>query len=148
MSQIVRSSIILLAEEDDANILVIPSDRDSFMVTVKEAVKACRAHGHQLEFRNQLEDLLEELHGWLQERKDKVHASYLSIRDNGLLFVVALKESRFDQAFADELTNLDLSIATSDQYSLIDLDVMAVSKVSHGSLQAFLSSGEVYSYVK
>jgi hypothetical protein len=145
---VVRSSIILLDEDRYENVYVIPKDRDKFILTVEEAVRACRAQANQAAFQCQFRDLLDELTDWVKARRARMQAAHLMIRDSGMLLVVMQKGKEFDRELADELTELDLHVANAESYKLIDLDVMAVPYVSHDSLTAFLSSGQVFSYAK
>ena len=143
-----QAEIILLSHEHYADIPVIPENRDQFVLTVEDAVRACKAYDNQLAFSNQFEHLLEELSQWIIERKDVMSSAHLSIRENGLRLIVVQKNVEYDRELAEALVDLDLHIANAEEYRLIDLDVMAVPHVSRDSLVAFLSSGQVFSYAK
>jgi hypothetical protein len=60
-----RTSIILLDEGDVSDVFVIPKNRDKFLITISDAVRACRAYDEQLRFLDQFEDLLATLTAWI-----------------------------------------------------------------------------------
>jgi hypothetical protein len=107
------------------------------------AAHACQASANPNGFTAQFDKLVDVLHRWLHGHQAKVKSAHLAIRARDLQFLVVQKVARFDAGFADALTDLDVSIANSRDFDLIDLEVMAVPPISMESLNAMLSSGTV-----
>ena len=143
-------SIVLLDEAADARVMVMPKSRDQFFLSLGEAVTACRSFVEGAkDFGAQMSDLLELLANWIEARKDRIKAAYLTLRcDNSVLFVVTQKVLEFDERLSSELTELDISIATNEAFQLICFDVLAIPAVSRESAEAFLSSGKVLTHAQ
>lgn len=143
-----RSSIILLDAAKPSQVVVVPEDKDRFCLTVQQAIRACQATDNEYRFGQQFEALLQRLSAWLTERKERVSSAAVTIRQSDILFYVVQKAVERDNVLADELTSLDLEIANSLDFGLIELNVMSVPYVSQASSSAFLSSGQVFEYAK
>lgn len=145
-----RTSILLLDATGSAEtVFVMPEDRDNFCVTVEEAIKGCRVIECSYRQIRQFQELTEELHAWVQQRRGRIHDAYLTLRPTGALFVVVQREAACDHALVDELTDLDIRIANDrERFGLLNLDVLSVPRVSRESLTAFLTSGLVISYAE
>ncbi len=148
MAESNRTSLVLLAEQSDDQALVKLNDGDVFFVAVADAARACSAFDKARDFSVQFARLLETLARWIDSRRERMKSAHLTIRERDILFVVMQKSVQFDGELADALTELDLLIANSPEFQLIDLDVMALPAVSPDSAKAFLSSGEIYTYAK
>ena len=143
-----RTSIILLDENAAGDVFVIPKDRDKFILTVEEAVRACRASAESIRFSDQFQSLLDKLAVWLHSHRERIKSAHLTIRESDILLLVMQRQTRFDQELVDALTELDLEIANSEAYDLIKLNTLSTPPVSTESAKAFLSSGHVYTYAK
>ncbi len=135
-----RPSLILLHETSNRRVVVTPRDNDRFVVTEEQAVRACRAHEKQSQFKGQFEKLVELLRNWSQSHDDKLREASLTVRETDVLFLVVQKEKAFDEQLAADLTELDIEVADDAQYSLIALEVMAIPAVTNESVKAFLST--------
>lgn len=98
------------------------------------------------DFTNQVADLLEKLGDWVTARKGKIGSAHLTFRRDSSILLVIQKAVEFDEQLSDELTELDIEIATDPAFGLVNFDVLAIPAVSTESANAFLSSGEVYSH--
>ena len=145
-----RPSLTLLDESAGGQVWVKPKDDDHFFVALMDAVSACRAIDKAKEFQQQFEDLVDELTKWIDSHKDSIRSAHLMARERerDILLLVVQKDVPFDRVLADELSKLDISIAQSKNFNLLDLNVMAVPSVSRESMTAFLASGDVYTYAK
>lgn len=141
-----RTTLVLLDEHSDATVTVIPRDRDSFCISVEEAVSACRMVDAGYSFVRQVADLRDELSTWIDAHRADIQAAYISFRSSGILFVVVQKEVRRNNRLADDLTELDIRIANDDRFDLLNVDVLSLPKASREALSAFLSSGNVEHY--
>lgn len=133
---------ILLDYNKNGSVVVTPADQDRFIVTVQEAVVACRDAKEILEYRRQLVDrLVPTLKSWLEARRPKVRKAFLTIRDSGLLFLVVRKEAAVDGEFTDQLTALEVDVANDAALNMIRMDVLALPDVSEDGLRSFLNPG-------
>lgn len=123
-----RNTLVLLDEEHDGTVTVVPKDRDRFCVSVEQAVKACKLVDIGYSFVNQMADLRDHLMRWLADRRERVQSAYLSMRSSGILFVVVQQRTERDDALANDLTDLDLEIANSGQFNLLTFDVLSLPK--------------------
>ncbi len=135
-----RPSLILLREANNRQVVVTPRNNDAFVVTEEQAVLACRAHEKAHLFKTQFNGLLQLLGDWIQEHRGKLREASLTVRETDVLFLVVQKEKAFDEQLAADLTELDIEVADDAQYSLIDLEVMAIPAVTNESVKAFLST--------
>ena len=141
-------SYVLLDEETGGQVQVIRRNRDQFFLSLGEAVAVCAAFAaSKAEFKSQMPDLLDKLSDWVKARQARIKSAFFTVRpDNSALFVVTQKESPFDETLSNDLTDLDIEIANSAAYSLINLDVLAIPAVSRDSANAFLSSGQIFAH--
>lgn len=139
--------VILDCTNVGQDITVVPEDEDRFILSVEAAVKACQAHDKTVRFSKQFsESLQKRLAAWISERQEKIFKAFLTIRENGLLFVVVMRGAHYDRAFEDELSNLDLEIANDPELDLIHLDVIALPESSASAYGSFLDATETLSY--
>jgi len=99
------------------------------------------------DFSSQLSDLLDLLGRWVEDRRDRIKAAFVTVRPGGdILLLVMQKDIPFDEQLSSELTQLDIDVANNEAYELIDFDVLAIPAVSRKSADAFLSSGDVFTH--
>jgi hypothetical protein len=150
MAEIQTNSIVILDEELDpeTQVQVLQKSRDRFFLSLSEAVQACASFAtHKNDYSDQVSDLLNILHKWVEGHHSRIRAAHLTIRPRGdLLFIVVQKEHKFDESLSSDLTQLDLDIANDEAYKLITFDVLAIPAVSRESANAFLSSGKVLTH--
>jgi hypothetical protein len=139
-------TIVLLEEGTGQTVVVSPKDRDKFCIEVEEAVRACQILDSSYSAINQIAVLQDRLAAWIQTHRDQIHAAYLTIRPNGLLFVAVQRDVACDRELVSALTDLDLSIACDEKFNLINLEVLSTPHVPKEALDAFLSSGQVIRY--
>ncbi len=144
-------SVVLLDEQNHNQQVVVSSeDADRIVMSMSEAVKACFAFDKGVHaFNRQFAELLDRLVKWINRHREAIRNAHVTIRPpNNLLFVVTQQEVEFDQQLTDALTELDIEIAGSNDFDLIDFDVLALPKVSKESAKAFLSSGQVFEHAE
>jgi hypothetical protein len=143
-----RTSVIVLDEGAAGEASVAMKEGDKFFLAIADAARACSAMDKFQDFGPQFGALLRELYQWVQERRHKITSASLALRKHDLLFLVMQKGVEFDESLSRELTELDLRIANSEDYSLIDLEVLSVPEASTDACTAFLSSGQVFHYAE
>jgi hypothetical protein len=143
-------SLVILDEEQDSNtqVQVLRKNRDQFFLSLREAVESCAAFAtRKHDYSSQISDLLDLLSKWVEERRDRIKSAYCTVRPGGnIFFLVVQKAIAFDQELSSQLTQLDIDVANSETYALIDFDVLAIPAVSRKSADAFLASGKVYTH--
>jgi hypothetical protein len=136
----VETRYIQLNYAKDGKVTVTSHDEDRFIVTIQEAVVACRDAEKILEYRRQFVDgLVPKLKHWLEARGKKVRKAFLTIRDSGLLFLVVRQEAACDGEFTDALTSLEVDVANDPALSMIRMDTLALPDVSDEGLKSFLN---------
>jgi hypothetical protein len=134
-----QSQIIqLLWCDKAARVVVTPDDEDRFAITVGEAVEACRAYTKSEQFKRQFTLMLRTLAEWIRHNQEKIEASFVTRRDNGLLFLVVQKSPRHDPEFEAALTELDIQIANDPMMDLIELSVMSLPCASEDCIDSFI----------
>lgn len=140
-----RPSIVLL-ESSDQQAKVQMNDGDTFFVTVTEAARACRALEKVVQFKNQFNELIDTLTKWIEARRPRIRSAMIKVRSTDILLLIVQKQQGFDQQLVDELVDLDIEIASSGSYDLIDMSVLCIPAVKTDACSAFLSSGDVYTH--
>ncbi len=130
---------IHLDHADDAEVVVTTEAGDVFTLPLQAAIQACGSAEKVNLFRKQFGSMLGMLSTWLDANSAAVQQAFVTFRDAGLLFLVVRNASRFDDAFEDSLTDLDLAVAQDENLGLIELSVLALPKSSQESVAAFLS---------
>lgn len=136
--------------EKDQKILVEGADEDRFSMTVEEAIEACKVYERAKKtiFRKQFDMLLDFLGAWSHTRKNKLAKVFLTIRDAGLLFLAVTKRKTYDANFEEELTQLDLEIANSEDFSEILLSVQSLPLCSQSNYDSFCYPERTLEYTK
>ncbi len=139
MATTITKPVVLSWANKDNTIMVEPEDEDRFFVTVEEAIRACGAHGQGKKSRcqEQFRTLRETLFLWAREQSKMVNKAFITVQDHGLLFLVITHSKKFDREFEDKLTDLDLQIARSDDFSEIDLSVQSLPDCNPDNYQSF-----------
>lgn len=135
-----------LEATEDGRVKVTGPDKHTMVLSIEAAVQACRALKDQILFSDQFSLLLNRLAEWVRDRQPKLKAAYLTVCDTGLLFVTVRNTRKYDTAFEDELTELDLEIANDSVYDLIRFDVLGLPDVPQESVRSFLSTKNTLRY--
>lgn len=150
MATATRTSIVLFeAASTTEQAVVHVNDRDKFFVAVADAARSCQVMDRIKEFRSQFAELVNTtLQNWIEEHRDRIQSAHLTMREHDILFVVMQKTPEFDQVLSEALTELDMSVANSQDLRLIDLEVLAIPFVSNSSCTAFSASGHTITYAQ
>lgn len=143
----VQSQIVELHCEDrDGRVRVVFPDKHIMVLPTEAAVRACGAFKDQITFQDQFYHLHQRIAEWLKDHKDLVERAYLTVRDNGLLFLVVQNETRYNDVVEEALSDLDLLIANDDDFRLIRFDVQSLPLTSEESTTSFLARGNTFRY--
>lgn len=115
--------IRLLWSQKDRRVFLETADSDKFSLTVEEAIYACSVYDKEGKalFKTQFDGLLDHLGSWNYSHREKINKALITLRDNGLLFLVITNHKQYDKSFDELLTELDLEIATAERFSEIKL---------------------------
>ena len=142
-------SITLLDESQGGNVFVVPANEDRFLLTVEEAVRACKASDRALRFSKQFEHLLtKKLPEWITTYRGHISSAHLTIRDTDILLVVVQNCVEMNSELVNALTELDISIACDENFDLIKLNVLSLPLVAQEGTSAFLSDGQILNYAE
>jgi hypothetical protein len=120
-----KADVLTLFEAGSGQVRVVPNDRDIFILSAAEAVRACQDHDMVQRTTIQMVDLLHRLGDWIDERRTEIAGAYFVRRGFGVMLLVVQASPEFNSELTDALTDLDLEIAGSEAYDLIRLDVRA-----------------------
>ncbi len=139
--------IRLLYSQKDSEVVIVPEDEDRFVVSVEDAIIACRIHEQfKTLFQKQLNHLNDLLGKWLQGQCSKVYKAFLTLQDARMLFLVVMKEKQYDSQLEDQLTDIELSIAQDPECSQIDLDVQSLPLCGEDCYTSFCNPEWVLEY--
>lgn len=142
-----QEPIRLSARAEGQQVVVEPENQDKFVLSAQEAAIACQRHPEMKAFQEQFVELLNRLGLWLHRNPTDVDHAYVTIRDGALLFLIIRKTVPFNRGLEDQLTDLDLAIASDGGLGLIELNVLALPKTSTESYRTFLVPGQTWAYV-
>ena len=134
--------------EKDRQVVLLPRDEDRYVLTVEEAIAACRAGKEQERFRSQFKGLLNRLGQWVTDHESKIHKAYVTIRNEGILFLVVRRSTQYDGEFSDRLSDLDIEVANEDSLNLVQLNVLALPNVTIEACTSFLNPELVFEYTR
>lgn len=116
---------------------------DVIYLTVEAAIQACKDQVERADFTRQFDDLLDKLREWIESQKAAIAEAYVTLRDTGLLFLVVSKTKRFNQELEDALTDLDVFVAQSEMFNLVQLSVLALPAADRDSIDSFLGASKL-----
>lgn len=132
------TSYIQLEYSRDGKVVVTDDVQDRFLISVQEAVIACKDMAQSILYRRQFGMLVVKLGAWLQRHRQKVRKAFLTAREGTLLFLVVRSTAQFDASVTDALTDLAIDVSNDDGFSLMRLDVLALPDASDEAVKSFL----------
>lgn len=135
-----RPLIHLDFNDKSSSVYIDAQKGDRFLLTVQEAVHACGAWSRMAEFQIQMQLLMNRLGKWIADHRAKVKDAYFTVRGSGLFFLVVAKSANYDDELESAMTELDLEIANADDFSLLNLEVLAIPNSPPECVQAFVGS--------
>ena len=140
MATATKQEVLRLHFEDNRIVFVEGKDEDRFILTMSEAIRACKAYDSCKEhafFSRQYKNMLSRLKNWVSENKDVIDRAFLTVQDSGLSFLTVTKTRQYDDEFEERLSDLDLEIARSKEFSLIGLNVQSLPNCGPSNYLAF-----------
>ncbi len=138
MATVTTEPIRLRYFEKEKSVLIETDTTDRFVLTVEEAIEACRIYEERKTlFQTQFNNLLSLLGEWTYHHKNKIKNTFLTIRNTRLLFLIILKRKTYDEELEKELTELDITIAEKPEFSEIPLSVQALPYCEEAGYHSF-----------
>jgi hypothetical protein len=135
-----------LRQEDGGSVMIHTKDGDRFGLPLDDVVKACQSAQQMKAFCQQVGMLLYRLSEWLGDRSPEIERAYLAIEPGGALFVVVRNSKRFDPAFEDALSMLDLEVTQDNTLDLMNLRVVALPLSSEETVASFVDLERSFRY--
>ncbi|MFA6132929.1 MAG: hypothetical protein WC869_02790 [Phycisphaerae bacterium] len=124
--------------EHECKVVVKPKDHDVFMDSLQNVTTACQLGNKSIKFFEQFRLLLQKLAQWLSQRRGLARHAYITLKEGGFLFIVVRLTAEYNRQFEDDLTKLDIEVATDPELDLVNLEVLALPNGSTDSLRSFL----------
>ena len=117
-----RQKPIHLDYRSQETVVVVPEDEDRFILTAKEAARACKQAHDNRDWARQWNDFLVHIHNWCKDRAGLIDAGYVTVGDNALNVLLCVKTAEYNFEFEDAIADLDLEL--SRLFPLCYADVM------------------------
>ena len=137
-----QAEFVKLDWDDDRDLRYTTEDNHIGHTSVKQTIQCLQFTNMFFDAASCLNDIKDKLAIWTYQNKEKIEKAFLTIRNNGFLFLVITKSKSFDEDFEDKLSDLDISIAVSHETDLpinTSLSVQALPNCSENQYKAFLS---------
>ena len=136
-----ESPLQLTWSQKDRKVVLSAEDNDRFVLTVEEAIAACRVYdpSGRARLQTQFKRLLDLLGEWVGDHSEKIEKAFLTVRDRGLLFLVMMNQVQYDPALEDDLTELDLQIANEPDFQDFSVSVLALPECGADAYLSFIN---------
>lgn len=141
-----QDRIILSFHQVGRRVVVEPENNDKFVTTAREAAAACQRHQEIKAFVAQLRKVMNRLASWIVAHPSDIQGAFLTVRDGGLLFLLIRNSVPYNGGLETALTKLDLEIANSDEFDLLQLNALALPKSSDVSYRTFLVADQTWTF--
>lgn len=111
-----------------------------YLLTVEQAIRACRAYDDKLLFNEQLHRLWAFLSRWWNDHQSSISRAILTVRDTGLFLVLVQKQVEIDTKLEDAIVELYHLVVNDPDFSLIRLDAISVPQCTDLELSSFVDS--------
>jgi len=120
----ITSGPIRLSFESKEQVVVVPENKDLFVITENAAAQACQQAQNGTQFGEQFSEFLGFIHSWCMKHSDRVRACYVTVGDIGLNVLLCQHAEDFDFDFDDEVAELDLALF--NQFPLVRAEVLQI----------------------
>jgi hypothetical protein len=121
------------------SVTIRTKDRARFAAFARQAATACGVSDRkkQTTFRRQFENLVDFLGDWVRNRRAKLAKAFLTVQDSGLVLIIVSKEKAYNAGLERDLTQLDIKVAQSKDFSEVCLCVQALPCCSKSGYEHF-----------
>lgn len=134
----IAAAVQLSYVDGDSQVCVTPKDQDRFALKINIAIELLKEGVGRERFVNQVNLLMRQLSSWIVSHGQEVSRAYLTMRDESLCFLVERKVAKYDSAFEDALSDLDIQISEDSDLEGLVLYSMALPPISDDALESFL----------
>ena len=121
----------------ERTVVVVPEDEDRFVVTSKEAARACRRVADEQEWKTEFNSFLTNVHDWCKKHSGSLDGAYLSFGDEGLKLFLATDGEEYDFSLDDEVARFSIDLA--NEFPGCPVDVLHVPNASLRDFRSFFS---------
>ena len=139
-------SVVSLVEGINDDVQVVRLEGDRFMLTAQQAIDMLSLASQGVRFQSQFTELLQKLYVWVEERRSRISAAYISVANDGITLLIVQREIQADFDLESELVELDIAVVNGDVFDLIPFNTLLVPRVGDDVLKSFLSSGKIMSH--
>ncbi len=115
----------------------LSKDSDKLNIFLTDALEACRIRKRDDEQLKKFQLLLNKLGTWLFDHNEKIHKTFLTVCEGGLLLVIVRKELKYDEEFESQVTDLDMDIAKDPDFSEIPFSVQTLPRCDADGYESF-----------
>ena len=139
-------AIVPLVEGECDEVHVVRIEGDRFFLTAQQAIDALSLASQAVQFQRQFSELLQRLYVWVNDRRQRLSAAYISISVEGLTLLVVQRNLVADFPLEDELVDLDIEVANDEEFNLVPFNTLLIPRVSNDVLKSFLSTGRIWEH--
>jgi hypothetical protein len=141
-----KTSPIHLHYRSVEKVLVEPDDKDRFIMTAREAARACKHMEKQAEVEKEWIDKFNQflvyISNWCKEHRKDVLAAYVDVSDGALSILICTEGDGYRFDLDDTLTDLDLAIVREFPWCVAE--VMQMPKKAKDGQMSFEKAILVY----
>lgn len=133
-----QAEFVKLCWDDQRELRYTTQDSHIGITTVENAVRKLQFADVAIDAISYLEDVKAILLKWVSEHNEKIEKAFLTLQDNHFLFLVVTKTNSFDDKFEDELSDLDINIAS--MRGNVNFSVQSLPNCSKEQYRSFLDA--------
>lgn len=148
MDASIEHTFVRLTWDDKRKILYSgeKNGNDFGVASARETIQALTTTAYMAEFMLEFEDLQHELAKWINQREDKIHRVFITMREQCWLLLVVRSSTEFDDKFEDELSDLSITVSQNEHYSQVPFSVQSLPLCSEECYRAFCNPLFTYTY--
>lgn len=139
-------SVVSLVEGMNDDVQVVRLEGDRFLLTAQQAIDMLSLASQGVRFQSQFTELLQKLYAWVEQRRARISAAYISVASDGITLLIVQRELKADFELESELVDLDIEVVNQEEFDLIPFNTLLVPRVGNDVLKSFLSSGQIMSH--
>jgi len=139
-------SVVPLVEGECDDVQVVRLEGDRFIVTAQQAIDCLSLASNAARFQSQFNELLQKLYRWVEERRLRISAAFISISREGITLLIVQRDVAADFVLEEQLVDLDIEVANEGDFDIVPFNTLLVPRVGSDVLKSFLSSGQIISH--
>jgi hypothetical protein len=119
-----RQKPIEIHFQSTEQLVVVPDDKDRFVMTMGEAARACQQAESNRDWSQQWDEMLFQVHEWCKAHEESVLEGYVCVGDAAINIIVCVRSEDYDFGLEDSLAEFDLEL--SRRFPLCRTEVMQI----------------------